>query len=95
MSKKACWLKQPNELVAARLQRAIEDRSQLQDFPQAAKDQVWTDPLHLYRFGLAGGRCKRWTPKTGPLVKIDFHGSAGDERKQIDESKTETAQWGL
>ena len=43
------------ELVAARLERTLEDRSQLQDFPQAAKDQIRTDPLHLHRFGLAGG----------------------------------------
>ena len=43
------------ELVAARLQRTFEDRSQLQGFPQAAKDQVRTDPLHLHRFGLASG----------------------------------------
>src|ERR1035438_901927 len=34
---------------------------------------------------------ERWTPKTGPLVKIDFPESAGDERKQTDESKTQTA----
>ncbi len=32
----------------------------------------------------------RWTPKTRPVVKMDFYRS--DERKQIDESKTQTAQ---
>ena len=34
---------------------------------------------------------ERWTPKTGPLVKIDFRRSAGTERKQTHESKTQTA----
>ena len=34
---------------------------------------------------------ERWTPKTRPLVKIDFRRSAGSERKQTYESKTETA----
>jgi hypothetical protein len=38
---------------------------------------------------------ERWTPRTGPLVKIDFPGSAGDERKQTHESQTQTAQCGL
>src|SRR5664280_2062549 len=43
------------ELVAARLERTFEDRFQFQGFPQAAKDQIRTHPLHLYWFGLAGG----------------------------------------
>src|ERR1035437_10011712 len=43
------------ELVAARLERTFEDRSQFQGSPQAAKDQIRTDPLHLHWFGLAGG----------------------------------------
>jgi len=34
---------------------------------------------------------ERWTPKTGPVVKIDFRRSAGNERKQTHESKTQTA----
>ena len=32
----------------------------------------------------------RWTPKTGPQVKMDFRWSAGEE-KADDESKTQTA----
>jgi len=32
----------------------------------------------------------RWTPKTGPQVKMDFRWSAG-EKKADYESKTETA----
>src|ERR1035438_8183741 len=43
------------ELVAARLQRPLEGRSQLQGLPQAAKDQIRTDPSHLHRLGLARG----------------------------------------
>ena len=43
------------ELVATQFQRMFKDRSQLQGFPQAAKDQIRTDPLHLHWFGLAGG----------------------------------------
>src|ERR1035441_6337414 len=42
------------EFVATRLERTLEDRSQFQGFPQAAKDQIRTDALHLHRFGLAG-----------------------------------------
>src|SRR5664279_755507 len=43
------------ELEVARLQRALDNRSQLQAFPQTAEDQVRTDSLHADRFGLAGG----------------------------------------
>ncbi len=43
------------ELVAARLERMFENCFQLQGFPQAAKDQIRTDPLHLHWFSLAGG----------------------------------------
>jgi hypothetical protein len=32
----------------------------------------------------------RWTPKTGPLVKMDFRWSAGKEKADY-ESKTQTA----
>ena len=32
----------------------------------------------------------RWTPKTGPLVKMDFCWSAGEEKADY-ESKTQTA----
>jgi len=35
-------------------------------------------------------KAMRWTPKTGPQVKMDFHWSAGEE-KADDESKTQTA----
>ncbi len=33
----------------------------------------------------------RWTPKTGPLVKMDFRRSAVDKKEQTYESKTQTA----
>ena len=34
--------------------------------------------------------CMRWTPKTGPQVKMDFRRSAGEEKADY-ESKTQTA----
>jgi predicted RNA binding protein YcfA (HicA-like mRNA interferase family) len=34
---------------------------------------------------------ERWTPKTGPVVKIDFCQSAVDKKEQTYESKTQTA----
>jgi hypothetical protein len=40
-------------------------------------------------------RSLRWTPKTGPLVKIDFCWSAVDKKEQTYESQTQTAQCGL
>src|SRR5207245_7458714 len=43
------------ELESARLQGSFDNRPQLQDFPQAAKDQIRTDPLHPHRLGLTGG----------------------------------------
>jgi hypothetical protein len=34
---------------------------------------------------------QRWTPKTRPVVKIDFCQSAVDKKEQTYESKTQTA----
>jgi hypothetical protein len=53
----------------------------------------WLNQIEIY-FSVVQ-RKERWPPKTGPLVKIDFPGSAGDERKQTHESQTQTAQCGL
>src|SRR5881396_309816 len=43
------------ELESTRLNRPFDNRSQLQGFPQTAKDQIGPDPLHLDRLGLTGG----------------------------------------
>jgi hypothetical protein len=43
------------ELEAARRPCPLDDRPELQGFPQAAKDQIRPDALHLHRFGLSGG----------------------------------------
>ena len=37
----------------------------------------------------------RWTPKTGPQVKMDFRRSAVDKKERTYESKTKTTQCGL
>ena len=54
------------------------------------------DELHL-EHPVYGSRKLRvsWTPKFRPVVKMDFYWSAGHERKQMDESQTQTAQCGL
>src|SRR6266436_1945015 len=45
----------------------------------------------IRRSGESSKNCKvRWTPKTGPQVKMDFRRSAGEEKADY-ESKTQTA----
>jgi hypothetical protein len=37
----------------------------------------------------------KWTPKFGPLAKLDFPGSARHETEQYYENETQEVQWSL